>query len=178
MQTTTGGFAKIAHIILWCAFLSVIAYGIGMLYVSRAPVTSRTAQPFRETAWEKLRTWTWQSYINQEYRFQFKLPAHWVVEEQQEEDSSWPEWRVTRANGLFRVTLHRGAPLCDATNAFTYMYVDAARVPLCERDADNGLQYILELPRDDLFFSLSCDYVFSLRTCSRLFATFRTLAQK
>ncbi len=171
------GFAKIVHIILWCIFLAVGAYGVGVLHVSRTPATSRTEQPFRETLWEKLRTWTWQSYVNLEYGFRFKFPAHWVVEEQ-ERDGGWPEWRITRASGLFRITLHRGAPQCDATRAFTYMYVDAARMPLCEGDTDDSLQYILELPHGDLAFLLSCDYAFSLRTCSRLFATFRTLAQQ
>lgn len=77
---------------------------------------------------------------------------------------------------VFRITLRKGAPSCDAARAFIYMYVGVMRVPLCVGDTDDGLQYILELPHDDLTFSLSCDYTLSLRLCSRLFETFKTLA--
>ena len=171
---TVQGFARIMQIVLWCIVLAVGAYVVGIWYMRGETAVPDKERPFRETAWEKLRTWTWQSYANQEYGFGIKFPAHWAIEEQ-EVSGEWPEWRMTRPSGLFRIALRRGAPACDAPIAFTYLFVDASRVPLCEGDADDILQYILELPHDDLTFSLSCDYTLSLRTCSRLFATFKTI---
>lgn len=163
------------QIIFWCIFFVVGVYAVGLWYMRGETAASNKKHPFRETVWEKIRTWTWQSYANQEYGFGIKFPAHWAIEEQ-EVSSEWPEWRINRPSGSFRIALRRGVPACDAPRAFTYLFVDATRVPLCEDDADDGLQYILELPHDDLVFSLSCDYTLSLRTCSRLFATFKTLA--
>lgn len=122
--------------------------------------------------WSKVRTITWTSYQDKEFRFALRYPSSWVLKKS-EAESGFPLWDLDRQPKTnARVRIRQGDLRCMPGSAFTVVSFGEILFPVCELEEGDDLWYVTEFLRGKEVYMLSCRYGIAIKNCYDFFFSF------
>lgn len=167
----TQGFSAI-NLLIIVALVLLLTWGASKLVYEQELAGPQGKTQKYGSVWDTVRTITWTSYADKEFRFALRFPSNWTLKKE-EGELGFPIWYIGHeSERSARVSLRQGNPRCARSNAFTLAALGEKIVPVCHLEEGENLWYVTQFSRGEELFELSCSYATGLKNCYNFFFSF------
>ncbi len=167
----TRGFSVI-HLLIIVTLVLLLTWGASKLVYEQELQGPQGKTQSYGSLWDTVRTITWTSYADKEFRFALRFPSNWTLKKE-EGERGFPLWSIGRPSEMgARVSVRQGKPRCARSNAFTLVAFGEKVLPVCVLEEGENLWYVTQFSRGEELFELSCSYATGLKNCYNFFFSF------